>query len=89
MRPESTASGRRLSWISVVVLALVPLLVVGTLLGLARRPADGPVQAAIVNLDEAVTIEVDGAEREVPLAEIDKAVVQVEMNRSFEDEEEN
>ena len=35
------------------------------------------------------TIEVDGAEREVPLAEIDKAVVQVEMNRSFEDEEEN
>ena len=36
-----------------------------------------------------VTIEVDGAEREVPLAEIDKAVVQVEMNRSFEDEEEN
>ena len=39
--------------------------------------------------DEAVTIEVDGAEREVPLAEIDKAVVQVEMNRSFEDEEEN
>jgi putative membrane protein len=57
MRPESTASGRRLSWISVVVLALVPLLVVGTLLGLARRPADGPVQAAIVNLDEAVTID--------------------------------
>lgn len=39
--------------------------------------------------DEAVTVEIDGGTRTVAYPSIDKAVVQVEMNRSFEDEEEN
>lgn len=56
MRPESAASGRKLSWISIVILALVPILAVGLLLGLARQDAGAPVGAAIVNLDEPVTL---------------------------------
>ena len=36
MRPESIHSGHRLGWPGLVVLALVPLLAVGTLLGLVR-----------------------------------------------------
>lgn len=39
--------------------------------------------------DESVTIDVDGEEREVPLSSIDKAVVQVEMNRTLAEDEEN
>ncbi|HMR49190.1 MAG TPA: hypothetical protein PKE40_06485 [Arachnia sp.] len=56
MRPESAASGRTLSWISVIILALVPVLAVGVLLGLTGRGAGAPVNAAIVNLDEPVTL---------------------------------
>lgn len=50
----------------------------------------GQVTGRIISAGEAeVTIEVEGMEQSHQLAEIDKAVVQVEMNRSFEDEEEN
>lgn len=40
-------------------------------------------------VDDAVTVDVDGVERVIVTGTIDKAVVQVEMNRAFEDEEEN
>lgn len=39
--------------------------------------------------DDAVTVEADGAERRVPLADIAKAVVQVELNRAADDEGED
>lgn len=57
MRPESAASGRTLSWISVLILGLVPILAVGVLLGLAKPWNDTLVNAAIVNLDEPVTLQ--------------------------------
>lgn len=57
MRPESAASGRKLSWISLVILAVVPILAVGLLIGLVRPQGDARVNAAIVNLDEPVTLE--------------------------------
>ena len=41
--------------VAVVALALGPLLVVGLLLGLSR-PENKSVSAAVVNLDEAVTV---------------------------------
>lgn len=39
--------------------------------------------------DDAVTVEADGAERRVPLADITKAVVQVELNRAADEEGED
>ncbi|MHA6513549.1 YhgE/Pip domain-containing protein [Tessaracoccus sp. Z1128] len=55
MTPE-TLSGRRLTWPAVVALALVPLLAVASLIGLGRPGADEQIDAAVVNLDEAVTV---------------------------------
>lgn len=49
-------STRRPGWISLAALALVPLLAVAALLGLARSSTTD-VNAAIVNLDEAVTVD--------------------------------
>lgn len=44
----------------------------------------------IVSAGEAdVTVDFDGRQETLRLDDIDKAVVQIEMNRSFEDEEEN
>lgn len=52
--------------------------------------ADGETIGRIVGAaDDAVTLEVDGAERQVPLAEVSKAVVQVELNRSHDKGEDN
>ena len=49
----------------------------------------GPLLGRIVAArDDAVTLDVDGAQRDVPLASIGKAVVQVEFNRPAEEEEE-
>ena len=56
MRPESIHSGHRLGWPGLVVLALVPLLAVGTLLGLVRGSNEQGVHAAVVNHDKAVTV---------------------------------
>lgn len=39
--------------------------------------------------EDGVVVDFDGVERTLALAEIEKAVVQVEMNRSLEQEEEN
>ncbi|MBK7822230.1 MAG: YhgE/Pip domain-containing protein [Tessaracoccus sp.] len=50
MKPRTTVS-----WPAIVALALGPLLVVGLLLGLSR-PENKAVSAAVVNLDEAVTV---------------------------------
>lgn len=57
MRPESMHPGHRLGWQSVVVLALLPLLVVAMLLGVSQGSHRDNIQAAVVNLDEAVTID--------------------------------
>ena len=52
-----TASPRRkFGWASLVALALVPLLAVAALIGLAWS-SESDVKAAVVNLDEAVTVE--------------------------------
>ena len=55
MTPDSTKSGKA-RWTSLVALAVVPLLAVGALLGLTQRD-DDTVSAAVVNLDQAVTVE--------------------------------
>ena len=55
MRPESMHPGHRLSWQAIVVLALVPLIAVAMLLGVSQGGNRPQVQAAVVNLDEAVT----------------------------------
>ncbi|MDO5082959.1 MAG: hypothetical protein Q4D89_06110 [Arachnia propionica] len=57
MRPESMHPGHRLSWQAIVVLALVPLVAVAMLLGVSQGGNRPHVQAAVVNLDEAVTID--------------------------------
>ena len=57
MRSESIHSGHRLGWPGLVVLALVPLLAVGTLLGLVRGSNNQGIQAAVVNHDKAVTVD--------------------------------
>ena len=57
MRPESATTGRTLSWFSVAALALVPLLAFTVLIGLVNRPSSDTVSAAIVNLDEPVTVQ--------------------------------
>lgn len=57
MIPESTTPGRRVSWAALAAMVLVPLLAVGALIGLAGTGrASEPVEAAIVNLDKAVTV---------------------------------
>lgn len=56
MKPESL-NGRRLSWPVIVALGLVPILVVASLIGLAGRGGEDNINAAVVNLDQAVTIE--------------------------------
>ena len=55
MTPDSTKSGKA-RWTSLVALAVVPILAVGALLGLTQRDDDA-VSAAVVNLDQAVTVE--------------------------------
>nr|WP_231979885.1 hypothetical protein [Tessaracoccus coleopterorum] len=51
---------------------------------------DDQVVGRIVEVsDDTVTLDVEGAARSFAVASIGKAVVQVEMNRSFEGEEEN
>lgn len=57
MRPEGTKTGRQVSWPVLTALFLVPLLVVGALLGLVTSN-QSQVTAAIVNLDDGV--EIDG-----------------------------
>ncbi|GAA3877431.1 ribosome maturation factor RimP [Tessaracoccus defluvii] len=50
----------------------------------------GSVTGRIVTVtDDAVTLDVDGETREVELATVTKAVVQVEMNRADDEEEGN
>ena len=56
MRPESMHPGHRVSRRGLAVLALVPLLAVAMLLGLVRGGRDQGVQAAVVNLDQAVEV---------------------------------
>lgn len=56
MRPESIHSGHRLGWPGLVVLALVPLLACGMLLGLVRGSNEQGIHAAVVNHDKAVTV---------------------------------
>jgi ribosome maturation factor RimP len=57
--------------------------------------ADGAVTGRIVaNTDETVTLDIDGEHRDLVLADISKAVVQVELNRKdvepeLDDEEDN
>ncbi|MHA7860204.1 ribosome maturation factor RimP [Tessaracoccus sp. Y36] len=50
--------------------------------------ADGEIVGRIVGADEqGVTLDVDGSERTVALTDINKAVVQVEMNRPVDGDE--
>ena len=56
MTPD-TESGRRVTWPAVVALVLVPLLAVAALIGLSAPGGDEQVDAAVVNLDEAVTLD--------------------------------
>jgi len=55
MTPE-TQSGRRVTWPAIIALALIPLLTVAALIGLTRPDAER-IEAAVVNLDEAVTVD--------------------------------
>lgn len=55
MTPE-TQSGRRVTWPAIIALALIPLLTVAALIGLTRPDAER-IDAAVVNLDEAVTVD--------------------------------
>lgn len=51
--------------------------------------ADGETTGRITSAtDDEVTLDVDGAEQQVAFAEIKKAVIQVEMNRPVDDDEE-
>ena len=50
-----TTTTRRLA--KIVALALVPLLAVAALIGLAGNRADSRIGAAVVNLDEPVTLD--------------------------------
>ncbi len=56
MRPESMHPGHRLSWIAIAVLAFVPLLAAAMLLSLTRGGRTTGIEAAVVNLDQAVTV---------------------------------
>ncbi|GAA1778919.1 YhgE/Pip family protein [Leucobacter iarius] len=59
MTPDATATaGRRMTWRTVLGLVLVPLTVAGLLLWGLWNPDDrlGEMQAAVVNLDEPVTV---------------------------------
>ncbi|GAB3811000.1 YhgE/Pip domain-containing protein [Tessaracoccus terricola] len=56
MRPESTVTGRKVGLPALIALVLVPLLAVGGLLALVNGNGEERVQAAVVNLDEAVTV---------------------------------
>ncbi|MHA6523658.1 YhgE/Pip domain-containing protein [Tessaracoccus sp. G1721] len=55
MTPDTT-SARRVTWPAIVALVLVPLLAVAALIGLTAPGGDEQVEAAVVNLDEAVTV---------------------------------
>ena len=57
MRPEGIKQGRKTSWVALVALFLVPLLVVGTLIGLTGRHDEKKITAAIVNLDEGTKVD--------------------------------
>lgn len=63
MRPEGIKLGRKVSWPALVALFLVPLLVVGSLVGLTSHRNDHRVTAAIVNADAGT--EIDG--QQVPM----------------------
>lgn len=56
MRPESITGGRRVSWIALAAVLIIPLLSVGALFGLTAKDAATSVEAAIVNLDEPATL---------------------------------
>lgn len=56
MRPESTNPGHKVGWPALTALVLVPLLTVVGLVGLVGDDHDDRVNAAVVNLDEAVTV---------------------------------
>lgn len=56
----------------------------------ALSTAEGEVTGRIVGVtDDAVTLDVEGAERTVPFATITRALVQVELNRHDDESEEN
>jgi ribosome maturation factor RimP len=50
--------------------------------------ADGPVTGRVQGVaDDAVEVDVDGTSRRIPLAEVRRALVQVELNRPVEGED--
>ena len=55
-------------------------------LNLAEGDVSGRIQAAG---DDTVSLDVDGTARDIAIADIKKAVVQVELNRSMDDEGED
>lgn len=57
MRPEGIKKGRKTSWAALVALFLVPLLVVGSLIGLSGKGDERKVTAGIVNLDEGTKVD--------------------------------
>ncbi|RRD49963.1 hypothetical protein [Arachnia propionica] len=57
MRPESMHPGHRLGWRAIAAMTLLPLVAVAMLLGVGRGSERRAVQAAVVNLDKAVTID--------------------------------
>ncbi len=51
--------------------------------------ADGPVTGRVQGVaDDAVEVDVDGTSRRIPLADVRRALVQVELNRPVEGEDE-
>lgn len=56
---------------------------------IALQTPDGPLTGRIVAVAEGrLTLEVDGARKSLPLAQVSGAQVQVEMNRRLDDEQE-
>ena len=68
--------GRRVLW---AILALVAFLIVWALLGRLD---------IVAVADGRLTLDVEGEQRTVPLPQIDKAQVKLELNRSLDDEQE-
>ena len=55
---------------------------------IAASTADGDIAGRIAGVtDTEVTLDVSGTPRTLPVEAIDRAVVQVELNRSIDDEE--
>jgi ribosome maturation factor RimP len=56
---------------------------------IALQTPDGPLNGRILAVAEGrLTLEVDGAQKSLPLAQVSGAQVQVEMNRRLDDEQE-